>query len=221
MSALALDFSAFESDMDDALNRLDALVQRQLAAQAVQASPDGQMVSFDVSEHPILEETLQEKPPEVELLSLMGEAEKAEASSEAVSFGIGETVSGALGQAQVEFDAFMEKINRDVLNFAHVESGAADSPFAFTRVDWSGDALTVIDAHTSPEKLREHSQHLHKELLARNLRLRMFTTVATAASKITLMMSNPATAVMALPMAYSYVSQLSEQWKAFQSLNQP
>ena len=54
----------------------------------------------------------------------------------------------------------------------------------------------------------------------RNLRLRMFSTVTVAAGKISLALTTPGTALMALPMAYQYVSQLSQQWQAFQSLNQ-
>ncbi len=206
MTAAALDFSAFETDMNAALTRLDGLVERQ---QAVKSGA----VSFDVSGHA----APPEEAPEAGLLILLDEAEKG---PETVSFGFGETVSGALGQAQTEFDAFMEKINHDVMNFAHVESGSAGSPYATTRIDWSGDALTVLAAGTSQAERQQHSQRLARELALRNLRLRMLTTVASAASKILLIISNPASAVLALPMAYQYVSQLSEQWKAIQSLNQ-
>jgi hypothetical protein len=68
--------------------------------------------------------------------------------------------------------------------------------------------------------LREHGRSLRRELMGRNLRLRMFSTVTVAAGKISLALTTPGTALMALPMAYQYVSQLSQQWQAFQSLNQ-
>ena len=203
------DFAVFESEMDSALTRLDGL----FPAVPAEAAQGG--VSFDVAAFSAVDEA----SPEGQLLALMQEAEMGDAGKE-VSFGLSETVSGAMQKAQADFDAFMERINRDVLNFAHVESGAADSPLAATRISWTGDALTVLSAGAQPGDLREHSRSLHRELMSRNLRLRMFSTVTIAAGKISLALTTPGTALMALPMAYQYVSQLSQQWQAFQSLNQ-
>lgn len=203
------DFASFESEMDSALTRLDGLFPA-APAEAAQGA-----VSFDVAAFSAVDEA----SPEGQLLALMQEAEMGE-TGKGVSFGIGETVSGAMQKAQADFDSFMERINRDVLNFAHVESGPADSPLAATRINWIGDALTVLSAGAQPDDLREHSRSLHRELMGRNLRLRMFSTVTIAAGKISLALTTPGTALMALPMAYQYVSQLSQQWQAFQSLNQ-
>ena len=100
-------------------------------------------------------------------------------------------------------------------------SGAADSPLAVTRINWTGDALTVLAADAALDDLRVHAASLRRELLTRNLRLRMFSTVTIAAGKISLALTTPGAALMALPMAYQFVSQLSQQWQALQSLNQP
>jgi hypothetical protein len=210
MDESALDFATFETEMESALTRLDDLFPEPSGA------VDESAVSFDVAAYTEVDEA----SPEGQLLALMQEAETGETGEE-VSFGIGETVSGAMQKAQAEFDSFMERINRDVLNFAHVESGAADSPVAATRINWTGDALTVLSAGATPGDLREHSQTLRRELMGRNLRLRMFSTVTIAAGKISLALTTPGSAILALPMAYQYVSQLSKQWQAFQSLNQP
>jgi hypothetical protein len=210
MDQSTLDFAAFESEMDIALNRLDDLFPEPTD------KVDGGAVSFDVAAFTEVDAA----SPEGQLLALMQEAETPEAEK-AVSFGIGETVSGAMQKAQAEFDSFMERINRDILNFAHVESGAADSPVAATRINWTGDALTVLSAGATPGDLREHGQTLRRELMSRNLRLRMFSTVTIAAGKISLALTTPGSAILALPMAYQYVSQLSKQWQALQSLNQP
>jgi hypothetical protein len=208
--SMETDFAAFESEMESALTRLDDLFPEP------SDEADEGAVSFDVAAYTQVDET----SPEGQLLALIHEAETPEAEKP-VSFGISETVSGGLDKAREEFGAFMERINRDVLNFAHVESGAADSPVAATRINWTGDALTVLSAGATPDDLRDHSETLRRELMSRNLRLRMFSTVTIAAGKISLALTTPGSAILALPMAYQYVSQLSKQWQAFQSLNQP
>jgi hypothetical protein len=209
MNESALDLATFESEMESALTRLDGLFP------AAPSEAGQEAVSFDVAAFSVVDEA----SPEGQLLALMQEAEIGETGKE-VSFGIGETVSGAMQKAQADFDKFMERINRDVLNFAHVESGAAESPVAVTRINWTGDALTVLSADAPLGDLRQHAKTLHRELQSRNLRLRMFSTVTIAAGKISLALTTPGTAIMALPMAYQYLSQLSQQWQDFQSLNQ-
>lgn len=207
MAAPEPDFAALEQELETALTRLDGLF-------SPAASPETP-VSFDVAAFTEMDET----SPEDQLLALMRDAE-APATKETVSFGITDTVSDAMQKAQADFDAFMERINRDVLNFAHVESGPADSPVAATRIDWTGDALTVLSAGATPGDLRAHAATLHRELMSRNLRLRMFSTVTIAAGKISLALTTPGSALLALPMAYQYVSQVSKQWQSLQSLTQ-
>lgn len=209
MTATDPDFAAFETEMETALTRLDGL----FPAAPTEAGQGA--VSFDVAAFSAVDDA----SPEGQLLALMQEAETSQADK-GVSFGIGETVSDTMQKAQADFDAFMERINRDVLNFAQVESGAADSPLAVTRINWTGDALTVLAADAAIDDLRAHSRSLRRELLSRNLRLRMFSTVTIAAGKISLALTTPGAALMALPMAYQFVSQLSQQWQALQSLNQ-
>jgi hypothetical protein len=210
MDSSALDPAAFDAEMESALARLDGLFARSSAP-----APEAPLhFGIDSAGGP------DESTPEGQLLALIQEAETPE-TEKMVNFGIGETVSGALEKAQEEFDAFMERINRDVLNFAHVESGGANSPLAATRINWTGDALTVLSADATPADLRTHAETLRRELLTRNLRLRMFATVTIAAGKISLALTTPGTALLALPMAYQYVSQISKQWQTLQSLNQP
>ncbi len=206
MDESALNPAAFEAEMESALGRLDALFPEPSAE--AQDVP----VSFSVTDFP----TVDEASPEGQLLALIHEAETPE-SEKMVSFGIGEDVSGAMGKAQAEFEGFMERINRDVLNFAHVESGA----LAATRVNWTGDATTVLSAGATSGDLRAHAETLRRELMTRNLRLRMFATVTLAAGKISISLTTPGSALLALPMAYQYLTQLSKQWQALQSLNQP
>lgn len=207
MDESALDPAAFKAEMESALGRLDGLFPEATAGES-----DESPISFSVTDFP----TIDEASPEGQLLALIHEAERPE-SKKMVSFGIEETISGAMEKAQAEFEGFMECINRDVLNFAHVESGA----LAATRVNWTGDATTVFAAGATPGDLRAHAETLRRELMTRNLRLRMFATVTLAAGKISISLTTPGAALLALPMAYQYISQLSRQWQTLQSLNQP
>jgi hypothetical protein len=205
--ASTLDTATFEAEMESALGRLDSLF-----PEPTVGASDESPVSFSLTDYPAVDEA----SPEGQLLALIHEAETPDAEK-MVSFGIGEDVSGAMGKAQAEFEGFMERINRDVLNFAHVQSGT----IAATCVNWTGDATTILSAGATPGDLRAHAESLRRELLTRNLRLRMFTTVTLAAGKISISLTTPGSALLALPMAYQYVSQLSKQWQALQSLNQP
>jgi hypothetical protein len=213
------DLAAFENDMDSVLRELDGLVARQQARQAPAQNADGS-VSFDVSGFT----GPAEDGANADFLALLNEAQAVESgavpSGDQVSFGFTDSFGGKWAEVKVEFDAFMEKINRDVLHFATIETEADGKIFARSQVDWSGDAVVVFAEGASDENLLAHSRQFQRELMQKNLRLRMFATVATAAGKITLMLTTPGAAVMALPLAYKYVSQLSEQWKSYQSVSQ-
>jgi hypothetical protein len=210
-----LNLSAFDREMQSALTRLDGLVTREQTRTSAPAVSPVAGVSFgalDVAPAP-------ETGPEADLLSLMDEAQWVESgvipeAGGTVAFGFEDSTGGRWTQAKADFDAFVEKINRDVFHFAVVES----APFIRTQVEWGGDALTVVAEDASTREIGQHAELLRRELMLRNLRLRMFATVATAAGKITVLIATPGAApLLALPMAYQFVSQLSSQWQEYQS----
>lgn len=208
-----VNLAVFDGELQSALTRLDGLVERQ---QARQKATTGDGVSFDVSSFTEEPETGEE----ADLLLLIADAEAGDTGESAsagdtVHFGIEDSFGGRLSDAKRDFDAFVEKIDRDVFHFAVVETPA----LARTEIDWSGDAITVFSSSGSAREIQRHSDLLRKELMQRNLRLRMFSTVVAAAGKITIMLTTPGSALLALPMAFQFVSKLSNQWKEYQALN--
>ena len=207
------DAGVAEQAFCQAERRLDA------ARQALESAPDridefirrsghgeGQ-VSFAV---------LEAGTPEAGLSALLDEYRLKGAGP--VSFGIQEKAGGALEEAKARFDAFMQSIDREVLHFAWVETRVEDELLARTTVDWGGDSQTLYSAEITPAQIGQHSQTLHLVSTSRSLKLRVVTTVATGAVKLTALLASGGGAVLALPMAYQYVTQILVQVKEYQAL---
>jgi hypothetical protein len=201
--------------LDAALNnvpaRLDGLVARTQERQQ-KAAQGG--VSFDVSS---AEET--ESGPESDLLALLDDAEAEEkAQSGEVSFGLQETASVALEQAKAGFEALTEQIGREVLHFAWVETTVADALLARTTIGWTGDAQTAFAHGVNDSQVMLHNRNLRIVTQTRNIRLRLFITIATGAAKVSALLTTPTGAVLALPAVYQYVMQIIAQVKQLQSI---
>jgi hypothetical protein len=187
-------------------NRLDDFVAR--------SRPRGEgAVSFDTAAFAVEQGT-----PEAGLLGVMDSVHAAE-TGQPVSFGVGEMAGEAWAQAKVQFQGFMDQVNREVLHFAWVETAVAGELVARTSVDWGGDADTVYSADITPDQLALHGRTLSLAAASRNLKLRMFTTITTGAAKIAILLATPAGAVMALPAAYKYVNQILGEARQYQELN--
>ena len=203
-------FERVNAALDDVPDRLDTLVSQMQARQAVGAS-----VSFDV---PSLEG---EPGPEGNLLHLLEDVSK----TETVSFSVGdesetarEPVSQAWQEARARFDALMEQINREVLHFAWVETKIDWQMIARSEVDWSGDATTLWNETVSEEQKSLHHRALNVAARSRNMKLRLFVTVAGGAAKVTTLMA-AGTPVLALPAVYQYVMAIVKQVRQLQSVS--
>jgi hypothetical protein len=203
--------ASLNAALENVPSRLDGLVARTQQRQQKAANTG---LSFDV-----LSLEGQESGPEGDLLALLGdiEAEGKRASGE-ISFGIGETASAAWEQAKAGFEALMEQINRDVLHFAWVETNVGGSLIARTTIGWSGDAQTVFLDEIGEAQVSLHERSLQIVTQTRSLRLRLFITIASGATKISALVTTPAGAVMALPAVYQYVMQIVAQVKQLQSI---
>lgn len=202
-------FKQVNAALEDVPARLDALVSRMQARQAA-----GDSVSFDVA-------SLEGEPgPESDLLLLLEDASQpAAAEDEAgmVHFGIEEPISQAWQEARARFDALMEQINREVLHFAWVETKVDGLVIARSEVDWSGDATTLWVENISEEQKTLHHRSLNMAARSRNMKLRLFVTVAGGAAKVTTLMA-AGTPVLALPAVYQYVLSIVKQVRQLQSM---
>ncbi len=207
----AATFEQVNSALDDVPGRLTDLVARTQERQQKQAAG----VSFDV-------QSFEPEPgPEGDLLSLLGDADAeagAEKASGDVHFGIGEPVSEAWLEAKSRFEALLEQINREVLHFAWVETNLGGRLISRTSVDWSGDAHTVWAEGVNAEQMALHQQTLKIVTQTRNMRLRLFVTVASGATKVAGLLATPGGAVLALPAVYQYVTKIVAQAKQLQSI---
>ena len=192
--------AAAQQALESAPGRLDEFVQRSARGS------EGQ-VSFSVPEA---------GSPEAELTSLLDECRLA--GSGTVSFGVGEEMSGALEKAKASFEAFAQSISREMLHFAWVETQVESELIARTSVRWSGNSHTLYNAGITPPQVVQHGQSLHLASASRSLKIRMFTTIATGAVKLTTLLASGGGAVLALPMAYQYVTQILAQVKEYQAL---
>ncbi|MBA4379258.1 MAG: hypothetical protein C0393_00955 [Anaerolinea sp.] len=186
--------AASQQALEQLPDRLDDFAKRS------QPRADGG-VSFDAASYSVAQGT-----PEAGLLGVMDSYRALETGQ--VSFGVGELAGEAWEQAKVQFQDFMEQINREALHFAWVETIVDGNLVARTTVDWGGDSETVWSEDITPDQMGLHGRTLNLAAASRNLKLRMFTTITTGAAKIAVLLATPAGAVMALPAAYKYVNQI-------------
>lgn len=162
-----------------------------------------------------------EPGPEGDLLSLLALADREGALVNAegqASFGLNEVESSALGVARTQFETFLAQIEREMLHLAWVETQAANQLIARTIVAWSGSAQTVWNANLAPEQIALHQQSLQFATQTRLLHLRLFVTVTSGAAKLAGLMAAPGGAVLALPVAYQYVTSVVAQARKLQAL---
>ena len=204
--------------LEDVPARLDGLVVRTQQRQQ-QAKASG--VSFNT-----LSFEQYESGPEADLLALLGEAPLSSpyfprSSAESggteggreVSFGLTETTSAAWQQAKAGLNALIEQVNREALHFAWVETNIADVLIARTTVGWTGDAQTAFTLGVDDRQVILHHRTVRIATQTRNMRLRLFVTIATGAAKVSTLMATPAGAALALPAVYQYVMQIVVQLK--------
>lgn len=203
-------FKQVNAALEDVPNRLESLMSRMQTRQMA-----GDAVSFDVAR-------LEDEPgPEGDLLRLLEEV----SNSEPVSFSVGdesetarEPVSQAWQSAKAQFDALLAQINREVLHFAWIETKMDGQMIARSEVEWSGDATTLWAETASEEQKSLHHRTLNVAARSRNLKLRLFVTVASGAAKVTTLMS-AGMPMLALPAVYQYVLSIIKQVKELRAVS--
>ncbi len=203
-------FERMNAALEAVPDRLDTLVSQMQARQAA-----GDSISFDAA-------SLEGEPgPESDLLHLLEDASQPAAAEDEggmAHFGIEEPISQAWQDARARFDALMEQINREVLHFAWVETNIAGQLIARSEIDWSGDATTLWVENVSEEQKSLHHRALNVAARSRNMKLRLFVTVAGGAAKVTTLMA-AGTPVLALPAVYQYVLSIVKQVRQLQSVS--
>lgn len=193
-----------------ALNEIPARLEAVTSAQ-----PRGSQVSFEAAPHRIETDS-----PEASMLDLLGHARSLEQGRTVISYGMTDFASEAWEQARVQFEAFVGQIQREMLHFAWVETNVAGRVLARTTVGWSGDNNTAWLDGVAADQVAIHRRALQVAIKSRALRMRIFATVTGGAAKLSILLSTPAGAVLALPAAWKYVTDILAQIKSYQTLTQ-
>jgi len=197
--------------------RLDDLVAH---TQAKQKAAGSQAVHFGIDELGTAE-----NPAESELLNLLADVDASTAFAPGpnapVEFGVvDEVFNPIIEQAKSQFEALLDQINHEILHYAWVETIIASQMLARTSVGWSGDAETVWMDGISPVQSALHNRSLRFATRSRALKLRLAMTITGGAAKVAALMTNPAGAVLALPIVYRYVRQMLAQASELNALKE-
>jgi len=183
--------------------RIDALVGRRSAGVAF-GVPGAQVFAVE----PGLAE------PEQDLLALLREAETGQAP---VSYGLGEKVEG-LREAAQQFQDFLERVRQIVTHYAWVETRVERRPLGQTTVGWTGNMRTVWQEGLLVEQMALHRRTLAVALASRETLIRTLTVVASGAAKLSLLLSVPGGAILALPAAWKFINQVRTEIERHQQV---
>lgn len=146
--------------------------------------------SFGVSNRP---------RPEAELVEFLA---NSEVEATAVSFGLADQFDFKVGDV---FSGLLHRLRNSFNKYAWVETSFGERLIARTAVDWSGDFHTAWSIGLDQREAELHSRTLRLALKTRDALGRMIIIIARATVKISLLLSSPITAPLALPAAYKYV----------------
>jgi len=137
--------------------------------------------------------------PEAELVEFLA---NSEARAIGVSFSIADQFDFKVGET---FTGLLHRLRNSFNKYAWVETRLGERLIARTAVDWSGDFHTAWTGDLDQAEAGLHSRTLRLALKTRDVLARMILIIARATVKISLLLSSPITAPLALPAAYKYV----------------
>jgi len=198
---------ASRAALTTAADRIDALVEER----------EGQStgLAFDVSAA-----GAELAQPERELLALLKDAEKGlpSVSGEAVSFGAGEDVGGGWRQATQQFQGFVDRLQQVVTHYAWVETHTQGQLLGRTTVGWTGDMDTAWQEGLDPAQAALHQRTLTLALASREMLIRTFVVVASGAARLSMLLSTPVGAILALPAAWKFINQVRDEIEKHQQI---
>lgn len=119
---------------------------------------------------------------------------------------------GLFAGLQAEFAEFTRVLWRELTHLAIVET-RGDRGALRTSIGWTGDTTCMIAGTVEPARAHAHAVAVTIAVAGFTRRLRLLTTLATAAGKIAAMVATPGGALAALPVAYKCTRDLYDQWK--------
>jgi len=180
--------------VNDEFTAIDARIDAVLAALARRQSGD---VSFAAPADPAADE----------LAALIASADDPNADLQFSS----DADSGLFAGLQAEFAEFTRTLWRELTHLAIVET-RGDRGALRTSIGWTGDTTCEIAGTVDPARAHAHAVAVTVAVAGFTRRLRLLTTLATAAGKIAAMVATPGGALAALPVAYKCTRDLYDLW---------
>jgi hypothetical protein len=185
-------------------DRIDALVQ-----QAQQATAGG--ISFDTGAVEALPE------PEAELLDMVQTINRP---TTGVSFALGGEDQSKIEAAFAQFGDDMQGLLRLVTHFAWVDTEVEGELLGRSVVSWSGDLDTNWGRGLKVESYQLHKRALVQAFATRNIALHAITITAQTAIKLSVLLATPASAILALPLAWKFVKQIMADVQKYKEITE-
>jgi hypothetical protein len=179
--------------------RIEALVQQQ-----------GRPISFSTT---TADESL--ALPEQELLGLLQEAQFG---SQRISFSTEADSQGSWEDTVEKFQQFTAQVQKTLTHYAWVETRVAGRLLARTSVNWLGDMETNWQDQLDTAQMAIHRSTLQNALSGRILMLRTLIVITASAGKLSVLLTTPGGALLALPAAWKFISQIRAELERHQQI---
>lgn len=189
--------NAIQAGLAAAVPRVERLLERR-------AAPGVSFSAGEVGAEPLPE-------PEQALAGILDDWESgvAEQTGSDASFGFGDDLSKLAGTdwkaLRQRLEAMVDSVNRQVLNYAWVDTTLDGRLTARTTVNWGGDLRTLWQSGLREEHADAHRRSLELALASRLANLKTILTVSQIAGKIALAVTTPLGPLQALSLAWQFV----------------
>ncbi len=142
---------------------------------------------------------------------------RAQSMPDGVSFGLGDEIQSRWQAAQEQIIAFGAQAREALSAYATVETMQEGQLIGRTRINWHGDARSILRARIDPTQIALHQRTLALALRSRAGLIRMIGLVGRGAAIVAAMLTAPAGAVLALPAVWQFVQEILAEGR--QSVN--
>lgn len=141
-----------------------------------------------------------------------------EVGPQEVSFTAAEQSQTELDHASQQFQAAFERMLRLVSHFAWVDTRVGGSLAGRTVVSWSGNMHNAWAGRMETGSYGLHQQAVIQALASRNVVVHACVVTIQSAAKLAVLLTNPAGAVLALPVAWKLVNQILEDVEKYREI---
>ncbi len=154
--------------------------------------------------------------PEQEVLGLLQEAQFG---SRPISFSAEGEPLDRWENTVDQFQKFTAQVQKTLTHYAWVETSVEGRLVARTSVNWLGDLETSWQDQLDSDQLAMHRSTLQNALSARTLMLRTLIVIAASAGKLSVLLTTPGGALLALPAAWKFISKIRAELERHQEMS--